>query len=67
MVEHMDSLTYANEEEDVTVSVDAKQKTEMYLARRAMETGKFPTVEEENAARAKFGVPLISKVSESDT
>jgi hypothetical protein len=58
MVEHLDSMTYAQGSQEVTVPVDAKQRVEMYLARRAMISGKFPTVDEENQARLKFGLPL---------
>lgn len=57
MVENLNKVTYAQGDKDVSVPVDAKQKAEMYLSRRAMESGEFPTVEEENAAREKFGVP----------
>ncbi|MFD0671004.1 hypothetical protein [Cohnella sp. GCM10027633] len=59
MVSNMDSVTYASGEDETTVGVDAKQKAEMYLSRRAMITGKFPTVEEENEARKKFGIDVL--------
>lgn len=57
MVENMNSFTYAQGDDDRTISVDAKQKAEMYLARRTMLTGKFPTIVQENEARKKFGLP----------
>jgi hypothetical protein len=36
-----------------------QDKAEMYLARRTAETGNYPTVAEENDARAKFGLDPI--------
>jgi hypothetical protein len=36
--------------------VDSEQRVEAYLARRAAQTGKYPTREEENAARDRFGI-----------
>jgi len=66
MITNMDEVTYAQGDKFVDVPVDAKQKAEMYLARRAMITGKFPTVEEENAAREKFGLPLLPEEDDSD-
>ena len=59
MVGNMGEVSYAQGEQHVQVPVDASQRTEMYLARRAMMSGSFPTVEEENAAREKFGLPLL--------
>lgn len=67
MVSNMDSVTYASGEDEKTVGVDARQKAEMYLARRAAISGKFPTVEEENEARKKFGLdelPTETKMEE---
>lgn len=61
MVSNMDSVTYASGEDEKTVGVDARQKAEMYLSRRAMLTGKFPTVAEENEARKKFGLDELSE------
>ncbi|MFC4304498.1 hypothetical protein [Cohnella boryungensis] len=60
MVENMDSVTYASGPGETTVGVDAQQKAEMYLARRATISGKFPTILEENAARMKFGLPPLT-------
>lgn len=60
MVANMNSVAYAQDDGEVSVGVDAKQKAEMYLARRAAITGKFPTIEEENAARIKFGLDPIA-------
>lgn len=61
MVTNMDKVTYAQGEQTVEVGVDAKQRAEMFLARRAAQTGRFPTVEEENAARARFGLPPVEE------
>jgi Agrobacterium VirD5 protein len=59
MVQNMKTLPHAQGNKTVQVPVDARQQAEMHLARRATQTGKFPTVAEENAARTTFGLPLI--------
>ncbi|MFO0747779.1 MAG: hypothetical protein U1F43_19255 [Myxococcota bacterium] len=67
MVTNMDKVNYAQGAGTVEVGVDARQRAEMYLARRAAQTGKVPTVEEENAARARFGLPPVAeKVDEGE-
>jgi hypothetical protein len=60
MVGAMDEVTYAEGDEDENVAIDARQRVEMYLARQVAITGRYPTKEEENAARLRFGVPVIS-------
>lgn len=61
MVTNMDEVKYAQGNKEVKVAVDAKQRAEMYLARRAMLSGQFPTREEEDAAREKFGLPRLDE------
>ncbi|MEM7588576.1 MAG: hypothetical protein AAF320_00190 [Myxococcota bacterium] len=56
MVENMKDMTYVSGDKDVTKQVDAVQKAEMYLARKAAETGKWPTQEEIDAVKKKFGI-----------
>lgn len=60
MVGNMDKVTYAKGGGTADVAVDARQKVEMYLARRAAQTGKFPTEAEEDEARKLFKVPSIA-------
>jgi hypothetical protein len=59
MVENMGDVTYAKGDQDVAVPVSAEQKAEMHLSRIAAETGAFPTREQENEARKKFGLKLL--------
>ncbi|MBS3941159.1 MAG: hypothetical protein KG028_09380 [Actinobacteria bacterium] len=56
MVDNLHSLMYADGDDDASVDVDAVQRAEMYLARRAARTGVWPTAEEIAAAKKKFGV-----------
>ncbi|MCM8531478.1 MAG: hypothetical protein NE330_09985, partial [Lentisphaeraceae bacterium] len=56
MVDHMGSVTYANGAHQVSVPVNGRQRAEMHLARRAAQTGRYPTIDEENEARRRFGV-----------
>jgi hypothetical protein len=56
MVEHLHAVTFAQEAVDTTVEVDAIQRAEMYLARRAAETGRWPTSEEIEDAKRRFGI-----------
>ena len=56
MVEHMNEMTYAQGDKDVTQPVDAVQKAEMYLARKAAETGQWPTEQEIEEVKKKFGI-----------
>jgi hypothetical protein len=67
MVANMNSVAYAQDDDEVTVDVDAKQKAEMYLARRTAITGSFPTIEEENEARVKFGLDPIPDPSTTES
>jgi hypothetical protein len=60
MVENMQGVTYAQDDKDVTVPVDAKQRAEMHLSRIAAQTGKFPSRDEENEARKKFGLSELT-------
>jgi hypothetical protein len=59
MVTNMNKVTYASGDDNMEVDVPAKQKAEMFLARKAAKSGSFPTVEEENEARKQFGLPEI--------
>lgn len=64
MVSRLDSVKYAKEPDDIELKVGAKQKAEMELSRmvaRGACTGKggFPSVEEENAVRKKYGLDPI--------
>lgn len=59
-----DKVEYARGGATVEVGIDAKQRAEMFLARRAAQSGKFPTVEEENEARALFGLPPVAEKPE---
>lgn len=71
-VENMQGVPYNKKTQDPadpnnTVYTPAKapdptpqDKAEMYLARRAAETGNYPTRAEENEARAKFGLDPIA-------
>jgi hypothetical protein len=56
MVENMQSVTYAQGAEDRDMAVDATSRAEMYLARRAAETGDWPRAEEIDAAKKRFKV-----------
>lgn len=66
MVDNLQDFTYADGDKDVKFQVSAKDRAEMYLARRAMLTGRFPTVEEENEARKRYGLELIKEKEEDD-
>lgn len=61
MVENMEGVTYAKDTNDVNVNVDAKQRAEMHLSRIAAQTGKYPTEEQENEVRKKYGLPSIEE------
>ena len=56
MVENMHSLTYAKSDEDKLVVVDAWQKAEMYLARTAAASRKWPSKDQIAEALKKFGL-----------
>jgi len=56
MVDHLEAMTYADGRVDRTVGVDAVQQAEMYLARRAAQTGQWPSAAEIAAAKRRFGV-----------
>jgi hypothetical protein len=61
MVQNMRPVTYANGPgSTASVPVDAKQQAEMYLARRAAQSGQFPSVAEENATRSLFSLPPVA-------
>lgn len=59
MVTNMKTVPYAKGNQTVDVPVDAKQKAEMLLARQTAQTGRFPSVAEENAARLIVGLNPI--------
>ena len=67
MVSGMSKLTYAKDDMDVETPIDAKARAEMYLSRRAAITGKFPTRDEENVARRKFGLEELKDEAKMDT
>ncbi len=56
MIEKMDKLTYAEGEDEIDINIPPIQKAEMYLARIAARTGKWPTAEEIEAVKKKFGI-----------
>jgi hypothetical protein len=56
MVSHMNTVTYAQGADNVNVNVDARQRAEMHLSRIAAQSGKFPSVAEENAVRKLYGL-----------
>jgi RHS repeat-associated protein len=69
-VEHMRGAEYNRKDVDPntgettytptkTADPTPQDKAEMFLARRTAESGQWPTTDEENAARAKFGVDPI--------
>jgi hypothetical protein len=66
MVRNLDSVTYAQGTNNVTVPTTARQKVEMHLSRQAAQTGRFPSVQEENTARALYGVPAIGSGTKTD-
>lgn len=62
MVRNMSSVRYvSNRNTGLTseIRVSNVDRAEMYLARRAARTGKYPTLEEENSARASFDLPAV--------
>ena len=61
MVENMEGVTYAQDTSDVSKTVDAKQRAEMHLSRMSAQLGRFPTEQEENEVRKKFGLPSIEE------
>jgi hypothetical protein len=63
MVSNLNSVTYAQGANNVTVNTTARQKVEMHLSRQAAQTGRFPTIQEENAARALYAVPAIGSAT----
>ncbi len=57
MIENMDRITYGKADgSTASVSVDAIDRAEMYLARKAARTGKWPTADEIKQAKQKFGI-----------
>jgi hypothetical protein len=60
-VASLQSFTYAQGGSDLTVPVDARQRTEAHLSRIAAQTGRFPSEEEENAVRKLYGVNDVPK------
>ena len=56
MVKNMKEVGHTKGGQEETALVDKRQQAEMYLARRAAETGKWPTAEEIAAAKKKFGI-----------
>lgn len=47
-----------------TLSVNSIDKAEMYLSRQAAQTGEFPTREEENEARGRYGLEPLPDFEE---
>jgi hypothetical protein len=62
MVSFMNQVGYIDGEDEKTALVTPEQKAEMYLARRVAITGRFPTVEEENEARKRFGIKELMEI-----
>lgn len=56
MVENMKEVQYAKNTVDERVLVSPEQRTEMYLSRKAARTGQWPTTDEIDEAKKKFGV-----------
>ena len=57
MIENMDRITYGKADgSTASVSVDAIDRAEMYLARKAARTGKWPSADEIKQAKQKFGI-----------
>lgn len=56
MVEHKKSLDYLDGGTKKKVRISPEEQAEMYLSRRAAQTGRWPTVDEINQAMKKFGV-----------
>lgn len=56
MVNNMNSITYAQGDDDKTVSVTPQAKAEMHLARLAATENRYPTLLEEMQIRVKYGV-----------
>jgi hypothetical protein len=64
MVSFMNRVGYIDGADEKTAPVTPEQKAEMHLARRVAITGLFPTVEEENEARKRFGVKELMEIEE---
>ncbi len=56
MAENLDNITFKDGEQEKTIKSTPLQKAEIYLARQAARTGKWPTKEEIDAVKKKFGV-----------
>ena len=56
MAERLERFDYAEGDQTKTIFVDKRQQAEIYLARKAAETGKWPTAEEIAAVKKKFGL-----------
>jgi hypothetical protein len=56
MVKNMKSMTYAKGSENKTVEVDPIQRAEMLLARKAAQTGEWPTAEEIAETKKSLGI-----------
>jgi hypothetical protein len=56
MVENLNSLEFLQGINPVNVAVTPKQKVEMYLSRFVVIKGRYPTKQEEEDAKKKFGV-----------
>jgi RHS repeat-associated protein len=56
MVENLNSLEFLQGINPVKVAVTPKQKVEMYLSRFVVIKGRYPTKQEEEDAKKKFGV-----------
>ena len=46
MVGGMNTFTYAQDDEDITVEINPREKAEMLISRKMIETGRWPTFEE---------------------
>jgi len=66
MVGNMQSVTYAKGDEDVTVPVDSRQRAEMHLSRTVAQTGKWPSVSEENVVRKLYGLKELPEEKKDD-
>lgn len=56
MVENLGSVMHADGEQERIVDVDAVSRAEVFLARRAAKTGVWPTSEDIEDAKRRFGV-----------
>ncbi len=56
MVENMTQVTFAQNTQDINIPVHPEDQAEMFLARQAARTGKWPTIREINTVRSRLGL-----------